>query len=182
MLMKISNSISFPIKNKSRWFLLLLIVLISNFALSQNSDNSLFFNKGKVYDIRENNLDYSQIKYFMKNYPDAMSYLKKAKTIQVIGSSIIGSGLACFAVSVILGEAITSTDNYRDSDYNLFWTFLGAGSVLAITGLVVNTGYRINLRTSVSLYNSSISSIKTAQSISMKIGLMPGGIRFAVQF
>jgi hypothetical protein len=165
-----------------KFSLLIIFVLFSNCAIPQNTDNWLSYDKGNVYDMRMNNLDYSQIKYFMKDNPDALSYIKRAKTFQIIGTSIEGSGVLCFVFVLVIGNAMISSGEYNDYEYNLFWVLFASGSALFGTGLAINSGYRKNLKTAVSIYNNAHFNRKSVQGYTVKIGLTSGGVGFAVQF
>jgi hypothetical protein len=164
---------------KNKKLLLIIFLLISNIAFSQNNRNTLFYKKGEVFDSRMNKLNEGQIKFFIKDYSKAFSYYNKAKTNKIFKQSFLyGSFLPLsFATSLYYNDEF----EYEEHG-TLVWGCLGVGCALLGGSLILNSRRKTNLNKAINNYNDAINSENKSDGLAINVGFTSNGFGLLVKF
>lgn len=103
---------------------------------------------GYIYSQDGNKMTMGKMVKAMESNPDALKFMKKAKSNNVLASILGGAGGALIGFPI--GTAIGGGDAN--------WTLAGIGAGLVAIGIPISSGVNKNAKKAVDLYNSSLNS------------------------
>jgi archaellum biogenesis protein FlaJ (TadC family) len=169
--------------NRIRNAILLGIVCLSLTAAAQETvpDSILYFFRGIVTLKDGTTLKNAQLVEMMKNCPEALTPMKKAKSRSKAQTILVTTGTIVLIPAIIYGTVIQlSPTRPSNASYIAFFVMSGVGLSLDIAGLIAGAGHKKLKSKAVEAYNNCLKNRQATTQL--KLGATTHGVGLTLNF